>query len=516
MAKFVTQLFNRFKLKGHQHDSKATIKSNRKKSTVDVCFIVEGAYPYIAGGVASWVHQLVTNMPEIRFGLITLMADENSPTVDKYNVPENVVVRKDVYLFSNQLIGAGDELKEPSQALIQTIKDIHQVDMASKCPFFQQFEQLSRQENMTTARFFHSKEAWRLMKYFYETKHRRVSFLDYFWTWRAIHGPMLRLLDADYPKAKVYHAVSTGYAGFVGAVLKQRTGAKFILTEHGLYTREREIEIAGAEWIYREPIEGSPHVPHEPFFKSWWRKQYQLLGTLTYDIADSIVTLHGVNKRLQIQAGADPKKLVIVPNGIHPEDFSPSKVDREWQTRPFRVGMIGRCVPIKDVKTFVRAIAIASREISMSVHILGPTDEDPAYYQECLSLADALGIGHLIKFEGKVNLKSWLSQLDLNVMTSVSESQPLVILEAGAAGIPTIATDVGACREMIEGGDGDDLGVCGIVTPVASPEVTARAIVTIAKDPALFAEMADVVYKRMDKYYRQEAVFDFYRQSYKV
>ena len=36
-------------------------------------------------------------------------------------------------------------------------------------------------------------------------------------------------------------------------------------------------------------------------------------------------------------------------------------------------------------------------------------------------------------------------------LTSISEAQPLVILEAGAAGVPTVATDVGACREMIEG-----------------------------------------------------------------
>src|SRR3546814_18617729 len=83
--------------------------------------------------------------------------------------------------------------------------------------------------------------------------------------------------------------------------------------------------------------------------------------------------------------------------------------------------------------------------------ILGPFDEDPGYCQECRDLVAMLGLGETVKFMGQVKLDDWLGRIDAIVLTSISEAQPLVILEAGAAGVPTVATDVGACREMILG-----------------------------------------------------------------
>ena len=54
-------------------------------------------------------------------------------------------------------------------------------------------------------------------------------------------------------------------------------------------------------------------------------------------------------------------------------------------------------------------------------------------------------------FTGAVNIVEYLGRIHVVVLTSLSESQPLTILEAGAAGIPFVATNVGSCREVIEG-----------------------------------------------------------------
>ena len=72
----------------------------------------------------------------------------------------------------------------------------------------------------------------------------------------------------------------------------------------------------------------------------------------------------------------------------------------------------------------------------------------------------------------------YFPRIHVNVLTSLSESQPLSVLEAGAAGIPTVATDVGGCREILYGRHDEQpaLGEGGILTDVASPEQTARAI----------------------------------------
>ncbi|MFN3430865.1 MAG: DUF3492 domain-containing protein, partial [Candidatus Sericytochromatia bacterium] len=41
----------------------------------DVCLVLEGSYPYVTGGVSSWVHQLIAGLPEVRFALLTLVPD---------------------------------------------------------------------------------------------------------------------------------------------------------------------------------------------------------------------------------------------------------------------------------------------------------------------------------------------------------------------------------------------------------------------------------------------------------
>jgi glycosyltransferase involved in cell wall biosynthesis len=115
-----------------------------------------------------------------------------------------------------------------------------------------------------------------------------------------------------------------------------------------------------------------------------------------------------------------------------------------------------------------------------------------------------------------VQVDEWLPKLDLHVLTSISESQPLAILEASAFGLPTVSSDVGACREMLEGRPGKDalLGPSGLVTPVASPEATAAAIVTLAGDPRRHAAMALAGRRRVDAFYRIEDFFAAYRRLY--
>jgi glycosyltransferase involved in cell wall biosynthesis len=98
----------------------------------------------------------------------------------------------------------------------------------------------------------------------------------------------------------------------------------------------------------------------------------------------------------------------------------------------------------------------------------------------------------------------------------VSEGQPLVILEAFAAGLPVIASDVGACRELVLGGPGEDaaLGAAGIVTRVASPEETADAIALLARDHELRRAMGERALRRVHQRYRLESVLARYRAIY--
>ena len=102
------------------------------------------------------------------------------------------------------------------------------------------------------------------------------------------------------------------------------------------------------------------------------------------------------------------------------------------------------------------------------------------------------------------------------VLTSFSEGQPLVILEAYARGVPVIATDVGACREMIEGRDAADraLGPSGFVTRVAAPKETAAALVRLARDPALRRRLGAAGFRRVSAYYQRRDMLASYRALY--
>ena len=121
-------------------------------------------------------------------------------------------------------------------------------------------------------------------------------------------------------------------------------------------------------------------------------------------------------------------------------------------------------------------------------------------------------------YEGARPIERIYPEIDILVLTSFSEGQPLVILEANAAGIPVVASDVGACRDLLEGRNNVDrrIGPSGIVTRLAAPEETAAAIVRLARDPELRRLMGAAGRRRVATYYRKSATVSTYRALYKV
>lgn len=83
------------------------------------------------------------------------------------------------------------------------------------------------------------------------------------------------------------------------------------------------------------------------------------------------------------------------------------------------------------------------------LHIMGGVD-DEEYGAECHALVDTLGVRDLI-FTGRVNVVEYMEKLDFTILTSISEGQPLSVLESLAARRPCVTTEVGCCRELLEG-----------------------------------------------------------------
>lgn len=173
------------------------------------------------------------------------------------------------------------------------------------------------------------------------------------------------------------------------------------------------------------------------------------------------------------------------------------------------IGAIVRIVPIKDIKTMLYAFSIVMNERqNVRLHIMGPLDEDPEYYEECVRLKEDLGLTNAI-FTGRVNILEYLEKIDFTLLTSLSEGQPLAVLEAMAAGRPAITTDVGSCRELIEGTD-DQLGPAGICVPVMHQSALAEAILALCDNERDRVRMGENGKNRVQAKYRHKMMIDRY------
>lgn len=468
---------------------------------MDVCLLLEGSYPYVAGGVSTWVHELITTMKDIRFGIVAIAPNSDPTRKLKYELPPQVIYLKDIYLHDYQL--EPYRKREPSSRDYELLRQFYEGLMAGSVEGFGEVLRLFREEGcaLDLQTFFAAPEIWELVKYFYQRFGENISFLDFFWTWRGNHLPLLQVLSAPLPRAKIYHSISAGYAGLLGAMAKECYGEKFFLTEHGIYTHERLLEISQANWIYEREKKNFRAERELSLLKRWWIGIFKVMSRLTYHYADRIFTLYEGNKIKQTLDGADPKKITLIPNGIDVQSFA--GMERTPKAAP-QIGFVGRVVSIKDVKTFIEAakkVLISKPDVHF--YVIGPTEEEPDYYEECLRLVESLKLEDQIEFTGRRDVRRYYSFLDIVVLTSISEAQPYAILEANACGIPVVATDVGACREMLEGRDELDqaLGKSGWITEVANPEDTAKAILGLLEDKELYRSYSESGKKRMKSYY---------------
>lgn len=316
-----------------------------------------------------------------------------------------------------------------------------------------------------------------------------------------MYFPLMDILSGEVIKADIYHSLSTGYAGILGSAASYVQQKPFILSEHGIYTREREEDIIRANWVQGE-------------FKELWIEFFKKLSIISYQQADVVTTLFSVNKTLQIELGCPAEKIKTIPNGVSIADFEHMESKGKLANDKFNIAAILRIVPIKDVKTMILAYQLVrEKEPDVRLTLLGNFDEDPEYYMECVSLIEEFKIKDVC-FAGQVNIKEYLPDIDLLLLSSISEGQPFAILEGMAAGVPFISTNVGDCRELLEGTPEDDLGLAGYIVPIMDNEAMANAIVYAIRHPKELEQMRKVGKERVKRYYQKEDFLQQYRDLY--
>jgi polysaccharide biosynthesis protein PelF len=360
-----------------------------------------------------------------------------------------------------------------------------------------------------------SKEGWHAMERAYERLLPNGPLLDFFWSWRFLVRSLLAVMSTPLPQARVFHAVATGFSGVVGSYARLVTKTPLLVTEHGIYTNERRIELAVADWLFDSEAGGFDVATAPAELRSVWLNAFQSFSRISYAVADVITTQYRANQSFQRADGAPDDKLRIIPNGIDVTKFA--AVPRDAAPRRPTVVMIGRIVPIKDIRTFIVAVALLKDLVpNVSAILIGPEDEDPEYAASCRQLVQQVGAESAIDFLGRVpDVLKYLSSADVLALSSISEAQPMAVLEAAATGLPIVSTDVGSCREIIEGFEGDPVHGCGgIVVEPCNAKAMAEALATILHDDALRSQMAEVMRRRVGSYYHKNRVTRLYETLY--
>jgi len=453
-----------------------------------VCFVLEGSYPYITGGVSSWVHDLIRGMPEIDFVLFSI-SPEDEQTL-KYELPENVVEHRDIVLSEIKKNRA--KIKNKKKTL-KLIRDMHQSFTSKSKVNIEEMIERMPEGYYAYSDSVNSDIGWDMIGSSNRKNNPMYSFSDYFWAWRSSHNMIFTILGSTPPEADIYHAVSTGYAGLISIVAKLRYNKPFLLTEHGLYHKEREMELRKATFI-------------RGYQRDMWIKIYNGLSRLAYQYCDVSTSLFEHNRQLSKGLGATDEKSLVIPNGIDIEHYaSVTRVKKEG----FHVGLVGRVVPIKDIKTFITMAKIVHEKIPEAIfHCIGPTDEDPAYYEDCKRLVDNFNLNDVFLFTGRQNVLEYYSFLDVMLLTSVREAQPLVILEGWSAGVPCVSTKVGNVPEMLDYNE-------NYLASSKDASKLAYCVNYVKNNPEEVAAQMKLNKEKMYRLYNKNDLYKTYRNLYK-
>ncbi|HEX5676973.1 MAG TPA: GT4 family glycosyltransferase PelF [Alcanivorax sp.] len=494
-----------------------------RADSADICLLLEGTFPYVSGGVSSWVNQIIRGFPEYRFACCFVGSRAEDYGEMKYTLPDNVV-HLEVHYLHQPGDGAEHKAHDGDRVAFDKVDQFHRMLSSGRVSdsrnrlFAELVDQLGDGQGLCESAFLHSRASWDLITDHYRRHSRDPSFVDYFWTVRTMHAPIwvLKRIADDLIPARLYHTVSTGYAGFLGAMLKHQTGRPLLLSEHGIYTKERRIDLFQSEWITDNRSMVEKNNTEMAYFREKWIRFFQELGRECYQASDRIVALYENNRLRQVEDGAPPQRTLNIPNGINLTAMREVRARRNEEIPPVAC-LIGRVVPIKDVKTFLRAMrTVANLMPEAQGWIAGPEDEDPEYAAECRALIHSLQLDDHVHFLGFQNIADLLPKVGVIVLSSISEALPLVLLEGFAAGVPAVSTDVGSCRQLIEGLDEEDraLGSAGEVVGIANPEALGRAVAGLLRDPERWRAAQQAGIQRAEAYYTQERMFASYRALY--
>ncbi|MGA4956285.1 GT4 family glycosyltransferase PelF [Streptomyces lavendulocolor] len=460
-----------------------------------VTLLTEGTYPHSHGGVSVWCDQLVNGMPDIDFAVMAVTGTGREPLV--WKVPPHVAEPVSVPMWGPTPPGAppggrrGRRLMASYERFLTALLDPAQEDLFG--PALHELAHAARDGLLSPA--LRGDRAVSVLTGVWNrpgltVREARPSLHDAVTATNLLEHA-LRPLAADPPHRGVAHAVSGGIAALPGLAAHQLHGVPLLLTEHGVYLRERYLGYRGAP--YRWPV------------KAVMLGFFRLLAGETYRRAALITPGNRYNRLWEEQGGADPALIRTVYNGVDPAAFPAAGPEPERPT----LSWAGRVDPIKDLETLIRAFALVRERIpGAALRLFGGTPRGgEAYRERCEELARSLGHGDAVTFEGRVDdIRDAYAAGNVVMLSSISEGFPFTLIEAMSCGRATVSTDVGGVREAV--------GTAGLVVPPRDPGAMAAAALELLTDAPRRAAMGEAARLRVIEQFTLRQTMETFRSIY--
>ncbi|MFD3682510.1 GT4 family glycosyltransferase PelF [Streptomyces sp. NPDC058613] len=463
-----------------------------------VTMLTEGTYPHVHGGVSTWCDQLVRGMPEVDFNVIALTGSGREPVT--WELPRNVYRHTAVPLWGppsgrgRRTTLRGKAHRRFTRVYETFLLSLLDPDHGGFSEALRELALLARAGKLAPA--LRSESVLRLLMTVWTrpgltTAEARPTIHDAL-TATDLLEHALRPLSVRIPPDSVAHAVSSGLATLPALAAKYLDDVPFLLTEHGIYLRERYLGYRTSE--QRWPV------------KALMLGFYRELNTEGYRQADLITPCNQYNRRWEERGGADSERIRTVYNGVDPHAFPEAGPEPEVPT----LSWCGRIDPIKDLETLIRAYAFMREELpELRLRLFGPVPAGCEGYRLRLEeLAAELGVADGISYEGRIDQVARAYAAGSVVMlSSISEGFPFSIIEAMSCGRTTVSTDVGGVREAV--------GDTGLVVPPREPETMARATLALLRDGERRAELGRMARKRVVEKFTLHQSVDGFRHIYR-
>ena len=280
---------------------------------------------------------------------------------------------------------------------------------------------------------------------------------------------LIKIFRVERPHIVHLNSSKIGIMGGVAARLTRIP--KIIFTAHGWAFNENRA------WVSRLIIK----------FLSWVTI---LIAHTTIAVSDSIARdMRWVGAR---------RKMVTIKNGIHKGDTLPQIQAREFLNTlspakipagAFVFGTIAELHPSKGLSFAVQAISLMSQENPNIHYVILGSGQDHA---TLAALIDDLGLTDRVHLLGFVdNASQYIKAFDCFILPSTTEALGLVLLEAGNAGIPVVATNIGGIPEVIE----DQR--TGILVPARNPKALALALFQILESTTTRVGLGNALHQRV-------------------